>query len=208
MSYLLARRLYKSITSSIGKILTEKGVSSLVQETFSRRDIITRETKGKEQKTLLEKCDHLDLAERVISLGGTFNLDSKKLIQIDEKQCVSLIKESIHHTLGEYYFLDCTDVYSKHSEGHVVLLRQMKTMSCRLIQRITNGLSGEDVQDDLEAKTQLTFTKDPICMITGVLRSPDIEHLVQQFAILFERIGLEDYQDTTIENHIEIAKGL
>jgi len=58
----------------------------------------------------------------------------------------------------------------------------------------------------LESASPLVFTHQPLCMITGVLRSPDIEHLAQQFSNLFVRIGLDDHDDKTVHLHLEIAK--
>jgi hypothetical protein len=76
------------------------------------------------------------------------------------------------------------------------------------MQNIVAGLSQEDARADREASIRLSFVYDPICMTTGVLRSPDIEHLGQHFANLFVRIGVDDYEDTIIESHCTIAKGL
>jgi hypothetical protein len=207
MSYLLAKRLRGSLASVIEKALTNKGVSTLVRNTFPLRDILAKETKGKDQKTLLQKCDQLDLVDTIVSLGGAFYPHTTALMQIESKQCDNIVGDLVQHKLGEYYFLDAADIYDTSAEGYVVLLRHMRTMSCRLSLRIVEGLSAEEAKTDPEAVSQLCFSHDPICMITGVLRSPDIEHLAQQFANLFVRIGLEDYADTIVEHHAIMAKG-
>jgi hypothetical protein len=207
MSYLLARRLRKSLDSSISTALTKRGVSKLIHETFPIQDIIERETTGKEKDVLLLKCAHLKLAEKVVSLGGAFSDDSKALIRIDEKQCDSLVRELLQHKLGGYYFLDAADVLSPSNDGHVVLLRKVQTLSCDLMNHILNGLSDEAAKADPNIISTLTFYRDPICMITGVLRSPDIEHLAQNFSNLFIRIGLDDYDEAAIDHHSRISKG-
>lgn len=208
MAYLVARRLRKSLDSSITKALRQKGVSEFVRATFPLKEIIMRETIGEEQKRLLTKWDQLKLVDAVLSLNGTFCQDSKELFQVEKGHCESLTKDLIQHKLGEYYFLDTADASKQPDEGRVVLLRYMQTMSCGLMQRIVAGLSQEEANADPEASSQLSFVHDPICMITGVLRSPDIEHLGQHFANLFVRIGVDDYDDTILEHHCNIAKGV
>ena len=90
----------------------------------------------------------------------------------------------------------------------MVLLRSMAGMlNIEQASQITAGLEQDGVRSDPELQSVLTFAHEPICMITGVLRSPDIEHLAQCFATLFVRIGLVDHQDQTIEQHEIIARG-
>ena len=208
MAHLLARRLRKSLDSSIAKALKLIGVSDFVRNTFPLEEIITRETTGEEQKRLLSKCKQLELVDDVLSLDGAFCQHSKELFQIEKGLCESLTKDLIQHKLGEYYFLDTADAFEQSDEGRVVLLRHMQTMSCGLMQRIVAGLSQEEANADREVSSQISFAHDPICMITGVLRSPDIEHLGQHFANLFVRIGVDDYDDVTLEHHCSIVKGV
>jgi hypothetical protein len=111
--------------------------------------------------------------------------------------------------LTEYYFLDAVDVHERSldGEGYVVLLRNMRTMSTEHALTIAAGLEQERAQSDTALLSVVTFDHEPICMVTGVLRSPDVEHLAQYFANLFVRIGLEDHLDRTIDRHQRIAKG-
>jgi hypothetical protein len=73
----------------------------------------------------------------------------------------------------------------------------MQILSCETMRSIVSGLEDTQASTDPAIRTALTFDHAPICMITGVLRSPDIEHLAQQFANLFVRIGLEDHEEMT-----------
>jgi hypothetical protein len=207
MCYLLARRIHKSVQGSINKALTDKKVTKYLLETFPLRDIIEKETRGKDRDNLLAKLMQLQVIESVISLGGRHTSQSSELIQIDGKQCDTLIKELIQGKLSEYYFLDTVDIHEHFAEGYVVLLRNMRTLNSEYASKIVSGLERESAQSDAGLMSVLTYAHEPICMITGVLRSPDIEHLAQYFANLFVRIGLEDHDDQTIEQHQNIAKG-
>jgi hypothetical protein len=208
MCYLLARRSNKSLFAAIRTALTNKKVTEYVLGTFPLRDIIEKETSGKEQRLLLEKLAQLQMTEAVISLGGRQFHRSSELIEIEGKQCDALIKELIQGKLSEYYFLDAVDVTERSASGYVVLLRNMRMMSSGHASTIVLGLERECAELDTALMSILTFTHEPICMLTGVLRSPDIEHLAQYFANLFVKIGLEDYEDQTVTYHQNMAKDI
>jgi hypothetical protein len=207
MCYLLARRIHKSVQSSIIKALGDKKVTKYVLSVFPLRDIIQKETSGKDRESLLVKLAQLEVIESVMSLEGRHTLRSSELIRIDGKQCDLLIRELIQGKLAEYYFLDAVDIHDRPLEGHVVLLRQMRMLSSEFASKIVVGLAQEQVGSDAGLMSIVTFAHEPICMVTGVIRSPDIEHLAQHFASLFVRIGLEDHEDQAIEHHQKIAKG-
>lgn len=206
MCYLLARRIHKSVQASVNKALSDKKVTPYVLETFPLQDIIKKVTSGKDRENLLAKLEHLQVIESVMSLGGRHSSRSSELIHIDGKQCDTVVRELIQGKLPEYYFLDAVDIYPPSSEGYVVLLRNMRTLSTEYTSRIVDGIDRESAASDAGLMSVLTFAHEPICMITGVLRSPDIEHLAQYFANLFVRIGLEDHEDQIIEQHQTIAK--
>lgn len=207
-SYLLAKRVRASLLSAIKENLDRKQVSDFVRRTFPLRDIISKETTGKEQEALLAKCDQLEQVEKMAALGGAFNPRTKQLVEIAGKESKRLIEELVGFKLAEYYFLEAVDAFCPSPEGHVALLRQMGTLSCSLAERIVVGLQATELKDVPGADSQLSFKHDPICMVIGVLRSPDIEHLTQHFASLFGRIGLEDHGQPVVDHHVAIAKGL
>jgi len=51
------------------------------------------------------------------------------MFSITPKATETLLKELIAQKLGEYYFLDAADCYVKESEGYIVLLRSMQTIT-------------------------------------------------------------------------------
>lgn len=207
MCYLLAKRLQKSVEGQINKTLSDRKVTPYVLSTFPLRGIVERATSGKERVNLLAKLEQNKLIEAVLSLRGRRSLHCHDLICVDGKQADTLIRELIQGKLPEYYFLDAVDIYDGSSEGHVVILRHMQTLSAEHASRIVAGLERENARSDESLTSVLTFDHEPICMVTGVLRSPDIEHLAQYFANLFVRIGLEDHDDETVERHQNLAKG-
>lgn len=206
MCYLLARRIHKSLQGSIIKALTDNKVTEFEIDTFPLPDIINKSFQGRDREILLKKLENLRLIETVISLGGGYTPQSRELTDIDGKQCDALVRELIQGKLSEYYFLDAVDINNSSADGYVVLLRRMRLLDPEYASAIVAGLEQGRAQSDPGLATLLSFAHEPICMMTGVLRSPDIEHLAQSFANLFVRIGLEDYDDHTIEHHQKSAK--
>jgi len=206
MCYLLARRIHKSVQGAINKVLSDKRVTKYVLGTFPLQDIIERETSGKDRENLLVRLGQLCAIEAVLHLEGRLTSRGSELCQIDGKQSDTLIKELIQGKLPEYYFLNAVDINESTPDGYVVLLRSMRILNTEHASKIASGLEKESAQSEPGLMSILTFAHDPICMITGVLRSPDIEHLAQFFASLFIKIGLEDHEDHTVEYHQNIVK--
>ncbi len=208
LSAILARRLRNEIDKDITNQLTKKGITDTLRATFPLRDIISHETTGAEKKGLLEKLDQLQVVDQELVLAGNFSPNARRIFNLAGKRCDRLIDELIQQKLGEFYFLDAVDLYERDGEGNVVLLRQMCSMDCLVADRIVVGLQPEESADLPDINRNLTFAHEPICMVTGVLRSPDIEHLTQQYSKLFSRIGLEDHQKSTFDQHYAILKSI
>lgn len=204
MCYLIAKRKHKDVCSSIHDFLDRKNASTFIRDTFPLREIIIKETTGKEQHALLSKLEHLSLIDQVIAAGGKKTMDGQ-LIEREKKETDSVVKDLLKGKLSEYYFLDAVDVLGKSQGGYVILLRNMRTLSCESMDMIAKGVEFSATAC-ADLMSVLTFANEPVCMITGVLRSPDIENLAQHFANLFVRIGLEDYHDTIIQHHQDLAK--
>ena len=203
---LLARRIYKDLHRDIENALIRKGVSEEIRRTFPIEDVITRETSGNEQKQLLDKHSKFKLVSNALSLNGTFCSEAKEIVRIAGKNGSKIVEELIEQKLGEFYFIENVDVCNSDPDGFVVLMRNMQSLPCKLMDRIIEGLSFDDVSLTREEAIHVNSQYEPICMVTGVLRSPDIEHLTQQFANLFVRIGLEDQSQTTVERHIALLQ--
>lgn len=209
MCYLVAKRLSSDLRAKIENELRQKGVSDNILHTFPLQDIVNQEIKGKRLQILLTDCANLEMAEMVIRMERHPCTKSEAIIKAGCKIVEKLTKELIQQKLGEYYFLNQLDVLSKESKtGGVVLLRHMQTIDSEAMSLIVGGVLKEDFSKYSLLQRALTFDHEPICMVTGVLRSPDIEHLMQSFASLFVRIGLVDQDLSVIDKHIEIAKGL
>ena len=205
---ILARTMRKELAKEIDDTLIRKGISLKLRATFPLADIIETETAGAERKTLLEKVKALALTSRVEELRGAFCPEAKALIKLAGKKCERLLEDLVHQRLSEYYFLETIDIDMPSDEGFVILSRYVQTIDSELAKRIVLGIASEDAMLIAGASHALTFAHEPICLVTGVLRSPDVEHLAQHFATLFVRIGLEDHAKAVVDRHCSIVKVL
>ena len=106
----------------------------------------------------------------------------------------------IQQKLADYYFLNTVDPYESTTQGYVVLFQQIFSVPLNDMNKIVHGV---DQRTILQEQDLLTFHHVPNCIFTGVLRSPDIEHLVQKFAQIFTAVGIEDQKSMTIKIHLQ-----
>jgi hypothetical protein len=202
---LLAKRLIPELSQSLNTAFKNKNIPKSVTDIFPKEEIIAREFTQKEQLILNTKLVLLRIAESAIDGGISNSLDNARLLDANSKVSLRILEELIKQQLPEYYFLNDVDIYDQQSHGYVVLLRHISTMGCEEIQRIAQGISDDNIQEIATLSNRLTFEHDPICMMTGVLRSPDVEHLAQHFSNLYIRIGLKDQDANLPEKYLALA---
>lgn len=112
--------------------------------------------------------------------------------EFDHIKC-TLIEELIHHKVNGYYFLP--NVYIDESKrGYVVLLREATFVPREVAPLIAHGvdlptLKASETPNILNC---LNFSIDDFAMPISQVPSPEIEHILQSFSMMFGRIGLAD----------------
>ncbi|MBS1165380.1 MAG: hypothetical protein H6R00_1405 [Proteobacteria bacterium] len=116
-----------------------------------------------------------------------------KFFEEFERTKVSLIEDLIHHKVTGYYFLP--GVYtSDPKRGFVVLLREASFVPRDIAPLIANGadLATLKTSKTPNAVNCLNFSIDDFAMPISQIPSPEIEHILQSFSMMFGRIGLAD----------------
>lgn len=105
----------------------------------------------------------------------------------------AVLKELVDHRLAGNYLLRKLDSFTDESD-HVALLREVYHIPSWIAKRITKSISAEEWKDDERALSLCPcfHLADDISLPIGTLKSPWIEHLMQNFALLFSRIGVKD----------------
>ncbi len=203
----IAKRTQKELEKKFAEWFEKKNVSEQVRATFPFEDIILREANDRERDGWLEFNNQLCAARSILKKAGVFDpLAANALLPKRGKETKDLVEDLIKQKLGEFYFLESVDCGESPEEGFVVLLRNMRTLDPAIMNGVVSGLTAESARQFPLCEHHLTFEREHLCMLTGVLRSPDLEHLTQQFAHLFVHIGLEDQKASTIANHVKLAK--
>jgi hypothetical protein len=125
-----------------------------------------------------------------------------------------IIKDLINQKISGYYFLNEIEP-SSDDIGYVILLREVEHLSQRIAVRIAKGIDYPAfkilVAEETAIGGKLDFDVLEFAMPVGKLDSPILEHLMQQFSLLFSRIGVADpdpdYIRSIWERQPSIAKG-
>ncbi|SDY80776.1 hypothetical protein SAMN04515617_1233 [Collimonas sp. OK242] len=174
------------------------------------RNFLTTQNKS---ESVLDSYSPTQIAELLFPDGGKFHeiarkldivsharnslpLDSKtlcELVAVSHKTAERLVKELWANQLAGYYFFDnigSTEHESKY--GYVVMLREIHHIPRNVATDIANGSMTEESTIHGHGPIHLNARVFDFAYTTGVIRSPWIEHFLQQFSLMFSRIGLPD----------------
>lgn len=209
--------------------LLEDGARSVVERIWvdtlgTARDFLTRNGKS---VSILDSYPPSEVAEMLFPMtksdreGEKFHAIARKLTEITEARSAiplskkkladiassskkiseKVLKELWSGQLAGYYYLTNigdTDHPSKH--GYVVLLREVHHISRSAAAAIAKGASSEDIAMARSLSQAYDFSVFDFAYPTAKLKSPWIEHLMQQFSLLFVRIGLPDPSVDSFKN--------
>jgi hypothetical protein len=142
-------------------------------------------------RTRLTVC--LTEMNELSSLKGNPSSCLDWLIKNRQKAIQLLIERLFEHKVLSYYFLERI-VPNSSIEGYVCLLREVTSLPREIVEELSNGLSIER-WGEISAKVKsdgLDFSIEEFAAPLSQLGSPSIEHVMQVYANLFGRIGIED----------------
>lgn len=112
--------------------------------------------------------------------------------EFDQIKC-TVIEELIHHKINGYYFLP--NVYiDENRSGYVILLREATFVPRKIASLIAHGVDLQTLKanETPNVLNCLNFSIDDFAMPISQVPSPEIEHILQSFSMMFGRIGLAD----------------
>lgn len=196
----------KSAESSLRKHLIQKYGSSIVLDTygtdagFNAADPKDKGvTKQKERYKEAQEAEHTEpykWEDLPGSIAGALTTEAEKLLKGNNQN---------------YYFVDSVEPsFGEKTKatgcGFVAILREVRAISRELALQLLNGIDNEKIskinKHDPTA-LQLSIAEDEFCIPTGELSSPFIEQLMQNFSLLFGRVGAADVPSAY---RIEISK--
>lgn len=205
---ILAQKLRADSVGALGKLLTDNGYSSSILETESPDAIVARlfPTDSGDKKTEAAR-------NRAEAILAKFNLARRaEQSHPEDRVCVEirashpklvsgLLEDLVRHKLSGYYFIDNVDVDGD-DRGYVILVREVQAMPRQLAQLTLEGLEAESYANACKRSPEfvgrLQFGISTYAMPLAILKSPNVEHLLQTFAMLFSRIGIADTEPAYI----------
>lgn len=167
------------------------------------RSLIQSISYTKLREALKEKISKPDDYDKFIKLLSELELLSKKhqeikndqhkqLLELYHKVSKSIFKDLKENKIKEFYLLESWDIKDNY---YIVLMREIRKLNFDLANKVSFGLHRHQITVN-EFKTNDISNESNqdefICSI-ATLKSPHIEHLIQQFFWNFGRIGVENH---------------
>ncbi len=200
---ILSSRLMAETIGGLKAVLKEGGYSVSILETETPRSVLCTlfPSSNAVPKAVKVQRAHFDelCARHELAASGILsappNAVCLQIAKVAPGLKDSLLKELAHQRLTGYYFLNRVDPDGE-DFGYVALLREIQTMPRRVAHALAEGLDSarfaEMCSAEPELRGRLCIARDDLAMPVGLLRSPNLEHLMQSFALLFSRIGIDD----------------
>jgi hypothetical protein len=195
---------------SVKGILKELGLSQTLITTEKLIDIYDGIFKVSSERKITNKSKaFLGAVERnnVLDNISLENISSKHLMYLQNTYkgiAKGIVSELLNQKLNGYYYLNAISPTHEEGEHFVILLREVNHIPRVLAMEIAHGLDYEPYitlcQQYPSAIGRLEMTPDSFCMPLGAMKSPNIEHLMQKFAELFGRIGIDDPDESLLSS--------
>jgi hypothetical protein len=173
-------------------ILNVQAPRSVLKTLFPEEE--TGKKARKARQAFADAVEHYELAVKCTS-SSPIHRDILTLAKTHKSALDTLIKELIHQNLTGYYFLQRVEMNGS-DLGYIALMREIRHVPRALAVEIANGLDAERynqiISDDFSFAGRLVFDAGGFSMPVGQLTSPTLEHLMQNFSLLFSRIGVPD----------------
>lgn len=195
---LIADRITADLLGRMKSILEDSKKSITVLESYSPIEIAKTLLPGNSNfETLAQKFNICAQIRREPRLTSE---QRNQLVSVNRKIAEKFVKELWANQLVGFYFLDDIGMTDHPSDcGYVVILREVHHLPRNVASAIGGGyLIGDCPITGTNEFCSKTTPFDFACT-TGVIKSPWIEHVLQQFSIMFSRIGLPDPKPQTLK---------
>jgi hypothetical protein len=198
---ILAQRLKSETLGALRSALRDGQFSDSILETEEPRSVLNtlfpapkpgKPTKLRERFETL--CERHELAIMALNSSPADGV-CLQLAEAAPKLKDGLIRELVHQQLAGFYFLDRVEPDGD-DRGYVVLVREVHMMPRSLAQAVAQGLYAtafaEACATEPTLQSCLRIDAGNLALPIGLIGSPNLEHLMQSFSLLFGRIGIMD----------------
>jgi hypothetical protein len=204
---IFANRAPNEVNNKLGAILDKYKLSRSLIKSFATN--ILRE----KLKEIINKKDDFEKFDKYLSDLETLNKPFNEISKPEIKQIVEdynkvskdIFKDLKDNKRKEFYLLENWD---SNAEYYVVLLREIRKITFQLANKISHGIYEHQITASEWESNDISknYNEENFIYSIATLRSPHIEHLIQQFFWNFGRIGVENHpSDIETQFHNRIA---
>lgn len=129
--------------------------------------------------------------------------EKKRLIQKYNKNVDTVIKELAGNRLVGFYLLrDLPNIHDESVGNYVALLREIRHISKPIAKKIAKGLSKEDASNIKGIFCPRFVGDDDFSLPIARLKSPWVEHLMQNLTMVFARVGVDDVDFKSVKKSL------
>ncbi|BAL27083.1 hypothetical protein [Azoarcus sp. KH32C] len=195
-------RVEADISNTLRNYLKDANLSQTLLKTHSEQAIYDAHFRPhEEERARKSQCDKFRKCIQQIDETRGFKADCsdwgrlKNYLTQNQAKTDAVIKELASHRLNGYYLLRNLETYSDENGDYVVLLREIHHIPSDVAKLIAGGLPFDvwkEAYSNCGSICPRILNEDDMALPVGKLKSPWIEHLMQNFALLFSRIGVKD----------------
>jgi hypothetical protein len=199
---IVARRSSANELGSMKKALTDAGMAQSIIDFVNHDTVLTELQAGssKQEKAIATRFENAlrGFREAMVILNRPERTRGDALVYLSGNEGLykSVIKELMTNSLAEFHYLERSDM-NEETRGYVALMREIRFISSALGKRIAVGLDAQEFNAMGNAfapgLNHIRFsTEHDFAMPLSCVSSPFIEFIMQRFATLFSRIGIDD----------------
>lgn len=205
---LVIERIHNELFNEAKNCVKALNMSPSILDSYSLTEVSDRlfprpaDKESKNGQRFLKVAEQLALTSALRTAARLEKQDVIKACSFKSATAEKLLKDLWANLLQGYYLLKTIgETENSSSIGYVVLLREIHHIPRSVAHSVAQGV------DKLSCEERfLNFSVFDFAYTTGKLRSPWIEHLMQQFALLFSRIGLTDPAIDTYNSLCDVLK--
>ena len=201
------RRVIDDAENTLENILEDSNLSLSLLRTTSTKEIVEKLLRplAAKDRRIETKIKKFQAAQAIIDQAEAALEDGRKesirdVLKQAPKFLDRVVKDLSGNKIMGHYLLRGMPTLTDEECHHVALLREVHHIPNSTAQRIVGGISKIEWPNELVglACCPIFLTDDDYCMPVGKLRSPWIEHLMQNWSLLFARIGVDDIDATAV----------
>ena len=198
--YIFKDRLIKNILDSLCSELKNNGYNESIIKMQTPRNILNALFDKTKDLKVWGKVDKLvtryESIEKIM-IPSSYNTIVKIVKHKDNESVAKKIFEQlVEQKISGYYYLDQIDPSNAIDLGFVIALRDINSIPSAILKRVESGITKDEFiqlcNNNPFFSGKLSFDFNDFSQPISQLKSPDVEHLLQTFTLLFSRIGIED----------------